>query len=67
MKGMRQTRLLGSLGFRHDRTAGGHMIFVHPRRDVPLVNIQPTKDGMAKPYQVKQVLDIVDRYDLEVQ
>jgi hypothetical protein len=43
------------------------MIFVHPRRDVPLVNIQPTKDGMAKPYQVKQVLDIVDRYDLEVQ
>ena len=29
-----------------------------------LINIQPLKDGKAKPYQVKQVRNIILRYKL---
>jgi predicted RNA binding protein YcfA (HicA-like mRNA interferase family) len=59
-------RLAKVAGFTHDRTSGSHLIFVHPRRDVPMQNLQRTKDGMAKPYRVKQVLDVIDAHDLEV-
>ena len=59
--------LIKALGFVHDRTSGSHLIFVHPDALVPLVNVQPSKDGMAKPYQVRQVLDLVDTYGLKVQ
>ena len=58
--------LVTTLGFVHDRTAGGHKIFVHPDRTVPLVNLQPAKNGMAKPYQVRQVLDLIEAHGLEV-
>lgn len=58
--------LLGSLGFVRDRTQGSHLIFVHARADVPFVNLQRVA-GMAKPYQVRQVLELVDKYSLEVQ
>jgi len=43
---------------------GSHHIFVHP--DVKeIVNLQNVK-GQVKPYQVRQVLKIVERYDLEL-
>lgn len=58
--------LLKALGFEHARTTGSHMIFVHPNARIPLVNLQAGKSGMAKPYQVRQVLDLVDTYGLEV-
>jgi hypothetical protein len=29
-----------------------------------IIDLQPLKDGKAKPYQVKQVRDIVRRYGL---
>ncbi len=52
-------------GFRLDRIKSSHHIFVHP--DVPeLVNIQNIK-GKAKPYQVKQLLKIVERYNLQME
>jgi hypothetical protein len=56
--------LLISLGFARDPTDGEHVIFVHPRPEVPLVNLQHTSDGRAKPYQVRQVLEVVERYSL---
>lgn len=59
-------RLLTAVGFVHDRTTGSHMIFVHERATVPLMNLQRTKDGMAKPYQLRQVLAVIDSYGLEV-
>jgi predicted RNA binding protein YcfA (HicA-like mRNA interferase family) len=59
--------LIKALGFVHDRTSGSHLIFVHPDARVPLVNVQPSKDSMAKPYQVRQALDLVDTYGLKVQ
>ena len=54
-----------SFGFRLDRISGGHHIYVHP--DVPeLLNLQNVK-GKAKPYQIKQLLEIVERYNLQME
>jgi predicted RNA binding protein YcfA (HicA-like mRNA interferase family) len=54
--------LAEAYGFHLDRTSGSHHIFVHP--DLPeLVNLQNVK-GKAKPYQIKQMLKIVERHNL---
>ncbi len=52
-------------GFRLDRIKGSHHIFVHPEVS-ELVNLQDVK-GKAKPYQVRQLLEIVERYDLQME
>jgi len=54
--------LAKAFGYRLSRTKGSHHIFVHSRIKV-LVNLQEV-DGKAKPYQVRQLLDIVERYNL---
>jgi hypothetical protein len=46
------------------RTAGSHYIFVHHEVN-ELINIQNFK-GDAKPYQVKQFLDLVEKYNLQM-
>ena len=58
-------RLLSKLGFRLDRVAGSHHIYV--REGVPRpINIQPVgKD--AKPYQVRQLRDIIEEFDLKLE
>jgi predicted RNA binding protein YcfA (HicA-like mRNA interferase family) len=57
--------LAKAFGFRLSRTRGSHHIFVHPHiRE--LVNLQEV-DGKAKPYQVRQLLEIVERYNLELE
>jgi hypothetical protein len=57
-------RLVEAFGFRRARQRGSHHIFVH--RDVPeLVNIQDV-DGVAKPYQVRQFLKLMERYNLRL-
>lgn len=54
--------LLNHLGFQL-RTAGSHHIF--SRQGVAeILNLQPRRDGTAKPYQVKQVRQIITRYRL---
>ena len=41
-----------------------HFIFAHP--EIPeLVNLQE-KNGKAKPYQVREFLQLVEKYDLEL-
>jgi len=52
-------------GFRLDRIKGSHHIFVHPNTS-ELVNLQNIK-GKAKPYQVKQLLELVERYNLQME
>ncbi len=53
-----------AFGFQLARIKGSHHIFVHP--DIPeLVNLQNVK-GKAKPYQVKQLLQIIERYNLQI-
>lgn len=54
--------LVEAFGFRLSRIRGSHHIFV--RDDVrELVNLQEV-GGMAKPYQIRQFLKIVERYNL---
>lgn len=54
-----------AFGFRLSRISGSHHIFVHP--EVPeLVNLQNHK-GKAKPYQVRQLLQIIERYNLQME
>jgi hypothetical protein len=56
--------LVEAFGFRLSRVSGSHHIFT--RDDVPeLINLQEV-DGMAKPYQIRQFLKIVERYNLKI-
>lgn len=54
--------LAEAFGFRLSRTQGSHHIFVHP--GIPeLLNLQNV-NGEAKPYQIRQFLRLVERYNL---
>ncbi|MEA1927914.1 MAG: type II toxin-antitoxin system HicA family toxin [Candidatus Auribacterota bacterium] len=54
--------LVEGFGFTLSRMRGSHHIFVHQK--IPeLINLQNVK-GTAKPYQVRQFLKLVERYDL---
>ena len=56
--------LIEAFGFRLARVRGSHHVFDHP--DVlEAVNIQNRK-GKAKPYQVRQYLELVEQYNLEL-
>ena len=52
-----------AFGFKLDRTQGSHHIYVHSDLS-EMLNIQNVK-GKAKPYQIKQFLDILERNNLE--
>jgi predicted RNA binding protein YcfA (HicA-like mRNA interferase family) len=54
-----------AFGFRLDRINGSHHIFVHAQ--IPeLVNLQKKK-GKAVPYQVKQLLQLIERNNLQME
>lgn len=56
-------RLIESFGFALERITGSHHIFSNP--DVPQsITAQPDKNGQAKPYQLKQFLRLIEKYDL---
>jgi hypothetical protein len=57
--------LCGCSGLRCDRIKGSHFIY---RRDDPffLISIQKMKDGMAKPYQVRQLLFFIEENNLNI-
>jgi hypothetical protein len=56
--------LVEAFGFRLSRSSGSHRIFTHPDLK-ELLNLQEV-DGRAKPYQVRQFLRIVEKYDLQL-
>ena len=57
--------LVEAFGFRLSRVSGSHHIYVHP--DIrELVNLQDV-DGQAKPYQIRQLLKLVERYNLSLE
>jgi predicted RNA binding protein YcfA (HicA-like mRNA interferase family) len=57
--------LVEAFGFSLSRISGSHHIFEHP--DVrELVNLQEV-GGRAKPYQIKQFLTLVERYNLRLE
>ena len=57
--------LVEGFGFRFSRVSGSHHIYVHDN-EKELVNLQNVK-GQVKPYQVKQVMELVERYNLELE
>jgi predicted RNA binding protein YcfA (HicA-like mRNA interferase family) len=58
--------LIIQLGFKERGGAGSHTIY--KKEDIPeIINIQTTKDGQAKPYQVKQIREIIIQYKLSKQ
>jgi len=57
--------LVQAFGFRQSRVSGSHHIYVHPDVD-ELVNLQNVA-GQAKPYQVRQFLRLVERYNLTLE
>ncbi len=49
-------------GFLLDRVHGSHHILKHP--GIPeLLNLQEV-NGQAKPYQIKQLVELIERYNL---
>lgn len=59
------TSLIEGFGFRFERISGSHHIFSHP--DVPeAISVQPTQNGQAKPYQMKQFMKLIEKYDLKL-
>ena len=56
--------LAEAFGFRLSRTSGSHHIFARPGV-TELVNLQEVK-GKAKPYQVAQFLQLVEKYNLKL-
>ena len=57
--------MVEGFGFRLDRISGSHRIFIHPAVQ-EVVNLQEVK-GEAKPYQIRQFLRIVERYNLRLE
>ena len=57
--------LVQGFGFTLSRTEESHHIFTQP--DIPeLVNLQNVK-GQAKPYQIRQFLKLVEKYNLKLE
>jgi len=53
------------IGMTFDRTKGSHFIYL---LDDPffLISIQRMKDGKAKPYQIRQLLDFIEDNSLNI-
>lgn len=59
------TKLLEALGFRLVRVSGSHHIFAAAGvRE--LINLQEV-GGQCKPYQLRQVLRLIERYNLDLE
>jgi predicted RNA binding protein YcfA (HicA-like mRNA interferase family) len=59
------TALAEAFGFKLDRISGSHHIFIHP--DIPeLINLQDVK-GKVKPYQLKQLLNLIEQHNLQME
>ena len=57
--------LVEGFGFAQVRTSGSHHIFTHPDVPTPL-NLQEVR-GEAKPYQIRQLLRMIERYALRLE
>lgn len=58
--------LLEAFGFKFARQSGSsHKIFLHPHIK-ERINVQPRRDGSAKPYQVRQLAQFVRGHGLKL-
>lgn len=58
-------KLVEGFGFTLSRVSGSHHVFTHPSI-AELVNLQEV-GGQAKPYQIRQFLRLVERYNLTLE
>ena len=59
-------RLAEAFGFALKRVRGSHHILIHPA--VPhALNLQPDGAGKAKPYQMRQLVELIERYGLDLE
>ena len=49
--------------FGESRQSGSHLVYHTPWQGEPRVNIQPGRNGMAKTYQVRQVLKAIEKME----
>lgn len=57
--------LMTYFGFRLNRVRGSHHLY--QRTDIgDVMNVQPTKDNLAKAYQVRQFLTLVEKHRLQL-
>jgi len=66
-RGLRFTelrRLCGCIGMTLDRVEGSHHIF-KMRSPFFLLSVQKMKEGIAKAYQVRQLIDFIEEHDLD--
>ena len=57
-------KLIKNFGFHLARQSGSHRFFYHP--EIPeLINLQEVK-GEAKPYQIRQFLRLVEKYNIKL-
>ena len=57
--------LATGFGFNEVCSEGSHHIFIHPELN-ELINIQDVNNE-AKPYQIRQFLRLVERYNLQLE
>ena len=57
--------LVEAFGFRHTRTEGSHSIYKNDAV-AEIINIQNV-NGETKPYQIKQFLALVEKYNLRME
>ncbi|MCI0771579.1 MAG: type II toxin-antitoxin system HicA family toxin [Chloroflexi bacterium] len=57
--------LVEGFGFRLSRTSGSHHLFTHSNL-TELLNMQSVH-GEAKPYQIRQFLRLVERYNIQME
>lgn len=58
--------LLEALGFTLDRISGSHHIYAH--QDLPQpISIQPDKNQQAKVYQLRQLVKLIEQYNLRIE
>ena len=57
--------LLEAFGFSLDRVSGSHHIYYHPTvpRAFPIQSVH----GKAKPYQVRQMIEMIEQYNLSLE
>jgi predicted RNA binding protein YcfA (HicA-like mRNA interferase family) len=59
-------KLVEDLGFVLDRIEGSHHIF--SKQDIAsIIDLQPDKNGDAKEYELKQIVRLVELYNLKLE
>jgi len=62
---LRALNLIKGCGFEVKNVRGSHHVFTHG--DIPeLLNLQEVR-GEAKPYQIRQLLKLVEKYNLRLE